>query len=48
MSAAIVLAVAHEQFKQMGAQQILGLGLPNCVLFDIKYVLPAGDVDGRL
>jgi UDP-N-acetyl-D-galactosamine dehydrogenase len=46
--AAIVVAVAHEQFKQMGAQQILGLGLPNCVLFDIKYVLPAGDVDGRL
>jgi UDP-N-acetyl-D-galactosamine dehydrogenase len=46
--AAIIVAVAHEQFKQMGAQQILGLGLPNCVLFDIKYVLPAGDVDGRL
>lgn len=46
--AAIVVSVAHDQFKEMGSEKILGLGLPSCVLFDIKYVLPPDDVDGRL
>jgi UDP-N-acetyl-D-galactosamine dehydrogenase len=45
---AIILAVAHHQFRTMGAEKIRGLGKANCVLFDVKYLLPASAVDGRL
>ncbi len=45
---AIVLAVAHDEFKQMGAEQIRQLGKSNCVLFDIKSQLDPKLVDGRL
>jgi len=45
---AIVLAVAHAQFTQMGAEAIRALGKSNHVLFDIKYILKADQVDGRL
>lgn len=45
---AIILAVAHQQFKQMSATEIRALGKPNSVLFDIKYLLSAEQVDGRL
>lgn len=45
---AIILAVSHEEFKQMGAEKIRKLGLKNHVLYDIKYLLPADKVDGRL
>ncbi|NRB41177.1 MAG: Vi polysaccharide biosynthesis UDP-N-acetylglucosamine C-6 dehydrogenase TviB [Pseudomonadales bacterium] len=45
---AIILAVAHSQFKDMGAEAIRALGKPDAVLYDIKYVLPADAVDGRL
>jgi UDP-N-acetyl-D-galactosamine dehydrogenase len=45
---AAVIAVAHREFKEMGAAAIRRLCKRNHVLFDIKYVLPAGDVDGRL
>ena len=45
---AIVLAVAHEQFRDMGAAELRKLGKPKHVLYDIKYVLPASEVDGRL
>ncbi|MFO1352261.1 MAG: Vi polysaccharide biosynthesis UDP-N-acetylglucosamine C-6 dehydrogenase TviB [Gammaproteobacteria bacterium] len=44
----IILAVAHQQFKDMGATRIRALGKPNAVLFDVKSVLPATAVDGRL
>ncbi len=46
--AAIIVAVGHDQFKQMSSEEFRKLGQPNSVLFDIKYILPAGDVDGRL
>lgn len=36
---AIVLAVAHDQFKQMSPQQFHNLGKPQHVVFDLKYVL---------
>ena len=39
---AIVLAVAHKEFPQMGAEAIHALGKDNHVLFDIKYILEAG------
>ncbi len=44
----VVVAVAHEQFRQMGEQGIKVYGKPECVFFDIKYLLPQGTVDGRL
>lgn len=45
---AIILAVAHEQFKQMGATQIRALGKQAHVLYDLKYVLDAKEADIRL
>ena len=44
----IVLAVAHEQFKEMGAAAIRELGKQSHVLFDLKYTLPKEAVDLRL
>ena len=45
---AVVLAVAHKQFTEMGAETLRGFGKPDSVLFDVKYALPADAVDGRL
>jgi UDP-N-acetyl-D-galactosamine dehydrogenase len=45
---AIILAVAHYQFKDMGASAIRALGRPNAVLYDLKYVLTAQESDLRL
>ncbi len=45
---AIVLAVAHDQFRKLGAAGIRRFGKRRCVIYDIKYVLPPSAVDGRL
>ncbi|ABE45891.1 Vi polysaccharide biosynthesis UDP-N-acetylglucosamine C-6 dehydrogenase TviB [Polaromonas sp. JS666] len=45
---AIIVAVAHEQFKAMGAAAFRALGKPEHVLFDLKYVLTASESDLRL
>jgi len=45
---AIIVAVAHEQFKAMGAAAFRALGKPEHVLFDLKYVLAAAESDLRL
>lgn len=45
---AIILAVAHEQFKQMSEGQIRRLGRPNHVLYDLKYILNKTQSDIRL
>lgn len=45
---AVIIAVAHHQFKSMGIKAIRALGKKNHVLFDIKYILPSEKVDGRL
>ena len=45
---AIILAVPHKQFKEMGADGLHALGKENHVLYDIKYILNADEVDGRL
>jgi UDP-N-acetyl-D-galactosamine dehydrogenase len=45
---AVLVAVAHREFRAMGTESIRRLCRPNHVLFDIKYLFPAGDVDGRL
>ena len=44
----VIIAVAHDQFKEMGAEGIRAFGKPSSLLYDIKYVLPAGDTDDRL
>jgi len=44
----IILAVAHEQFKQMGAEEIRKFGKAEHVLYDLKYVLTQHESDIRL
>ncbi len=46
--AAIVLAVAHNEFKAMGSKAIRALVQPDGIIYDLKYVLPKEAVDGRL
>jgi UDP-N-acetyl-D-galactosamine dehydrogenase len=45
---AIIVAVAHQQFIDMGIAAIKALGKKVHVIYDIKYILPAEYVDGRL
>lgn len=45
---AVILAVAHKQFIEMGAEQIRTLAKPEHVLYDLKYILPAHASDLRL
>jgi UDP-N-acetyl-D-galactosamine dehydrogenase len=44
----IVLAVAHQQFLEMSPATIHALGKAQHVVYDIKSVLPADQVDARL
>jgi UDP-N-acetyl-D-galactosamine dehydrogenase len=45
---AIIIAVAHHEFKALSAKQLRALGKENHVLYDIKYLLKAHEADGRL
>ncbi|MGD8811794.1 MAG: Vi polysaccharide biosynthesis UDP-N-acetylglucosamine C-6 dehydrogenase TviB [Thioalkalispiraceae bacterium] len=45
---AIILAVGHDQFKQLGAETIHQYGKDEHVVYDLKYILPPDHVDGRL
>lgn len=45
---AVILAVAHEQFKGYGAAGFRALCGPDHVLYDLKYLLNADEVDMRL
>jgi len=45
---AVIMAVAHKQFAEMGVEQIRALGKPAHVLYDLKYILPADVSDLRL
>ena len=45
---AILLAVAHDEFKKLTLEQIKAYGKDNHVLYDIKYLLKTDEVDGRL
>jgi UDP-N-acetyl-D-glucosamine/UDP-N-acetyl-D-galactosamine dehydrogenase len=44
----IVLAVAHTKFADLGADAIRAYGKADCVLYDLKHVLPRDRVDMRL
>lgn len=46
--AAIILAVSHHQFIELGIEGVKAYGLPNAVLYDVKSILPLGAADGRL
>jgi UDP-N-acetyl-D-galactosamine dehydrogenase len=45
---AIVLAVAHPEFRQLGAAGIRAFGKPGHVLFDVKSLLAKSESDHRL
>jgi UDP-N-acetyl-D-galactosamine dehydrogenase len=45
---AVILAVSHREFQEMGVERIRALGKANHVLYEVKYLLPADEVDGRL
>ncbi len=45
---AVILAVGHRQFQALGVDGMHALGKSKHVLYDVKYVLPAKAVDGRL
>ena len=45
---AIILAVAHDEFKELSSKEIRSYGSKNHVLYDIKYLLDQSEVDGRL
>lgn len=45
---AIVIAVAHSQFKAMGAPVLRAFGKTEHILFDLKYVFPSAASDLRL
>jgi UDP-N-acetyl-D-glucosamine/UDP-N-acetyl-D-galactosamine dehydrogenase len=43
-----VVAVAHNEFRELGAAGVRNMCRKNHVLYDIKHVFPAAEVDGRL
>lgn len=45
---AIVIAVAHDKFKDYSQNEIKDFGKDNHIIYDIKYLLNAEHVDGRL
>jgi len=45
---AVVMGVAHDEFRAMGIDKVRSFGRKNHVLYDIKYVFKAKEVDGRL
>ena len=45
---AIIMAVGHQEFLDMGADEIRALGHKDHILYDVKCVLPKEKVDARL
>lgn len=45
---AIVLAVAHQEFKQMSIAEIKALGKEHVIIYDLKYLFPSDQTDARL
>jgi UDP-N-acetyl-D-galactosamine dehydrogenase len=44
----VIIAVAHQQYRDMQVKGIRALGKEKCVLYDLKYVLDKSDSDLRL
>ena len=45
---AIVLAVAHRQYRELGIDEIRALGKPGAVVYDVKYLHSRDATDDRL
>ncbi|MEN9362477.1 MAG: hypothetical protein RL095_4012 [Verrucomicrobiota bacterium] len=45
---AVILAVGHQAFRELGAAGVRAFGKPGAVVYDVKSILPAEEVDGRL
>lgn len=45
---AVLIAVAHKEFKALGSSGIKAFAKPEHVIYDLKYVLSASDADLRL
>jgi UDP-N-acetyl-D-galactosamine dehydrogenase len=45
---AVILAVAHREFAELGADRIRAFGRPNAVFFDVKGMFAKHQSDGRL
>ena len=44
----VILAVAHDVFREEDVDTLLGYGTSDCVVYDIKHVLPPNRVTSRL
>ena len=45
---AVILAVAHDEFKKLEAGELRALRAENSIVYDIKSILPVSEIDGRL
>lgn len=45
---AIIITVAHDEFRQMSAETIHAFGKPEHIIYDVKHIMPKDQVDGRL
>ncbi|HEC28738.1 MAG TPA: Vi polysaccharide biosynthesis UDP-N-acetylglucosamine C-6 dehydrogenase TviB [Gammaproteobacteria bacterium] len=45
---AVVIAVSHQEFQDMGIDKIRELCKPVHIVFDVKYTFPKDDVDDRI
>lgn len=45
---AVVLAVAHDQFREMGAVEVAAFGKSHSIVYDLKHVFPIEASDMRL
>jgi UDP-N-acetyl-D-galactosamine dehydrogenase len=45
---ALVVAVAHDQFKTLGIEGLRRLANDRAIIYDIKGMFPKDQVDGRL
>jgi UDP-N-acetyl-D-galactosamine dehydrogenase len=45
---AVIIGVAHDQFRDAVKYDLRGFCKPDGVLYDVKYLLPVDAVDGRL
>ena len=44
----VILAVDHDEFKEMGIERVRSLAKANHVVYDVKYVFPLNESDLRL
>ncbi|MDH5778947.1 MAG: Vi polysaccharide biosynthesis UDP-N-acetylglucosamine C-6 dehydrogenase TviB, partial [Gammaproteobacteria bacterium] len=45
---AIIITVAHDEFKQMNPEDVHAFGKSEHIIYDVKHILPKDQVNGRL